>query len=166
MTDSITPQSIDFYVDEMLQGLIRWLRFLGYSALMTRNKSAFPENPRTGNSAVLLTASQHNIEKYGFSHSYLVKSDHIADQLQELNEQFDIFGHINFLSRCSRCNAPMQKVQKEAVSGMVPKRIYEKTEDFRQCPVCGHIYWKGGHVIRLKDKLHRMGINLNDSENN
>jgi uncharacterized protein with PIN domain len=81
-----------------------------------------------------------------------------------LNEEFDIFQSIDLLSLCSRCNTRVLKIDRKSVEGKVPLKVTNHFTEFWKCPACQRYYWKGGHVIRLREKLARMKIPLPQSE--
>jgi uncharacterized protein with PIN domain len=56
-------------------------------------------------------------------------------------------------TRCSLCNAPIEKVEKAAVLNRLPPKVAEVYEDFYRCTGCGHIYWQGSHVERILKNL-------------
>jgi len=59
-------------------------------------------------------------------------------------------------TRCSICNAPLVKVEKEAVKGKVPEYVYLTQDEFYECPKCHRIYWRGTHVEHMEEELRRV----------
>ncbi len=53
---------------------------------------------------------------------------------------------------------PLKKIEKEQVKNRVPENIFHHFSVFYYCPHCQRIYWEGGHVKRLINKLNRMGV--------
>ncbi len=150
--------SVEFICDSMLRGLARWLRFLGFSTLLSPTVEALTTLMEQHPRATFLTRSRKHAEQFETYSVFLLHSDRIEQQLQELNQAFSLFSRINLLSRCSVCNRVIESVGKETIKGEVPDRVWEHYEKFWRCPQCGRIYWEGGHVARLMDKLRRMGV--------
>ncbi len=149
---------LEFISDNMLRGLARWLRILGFTTHIVvgleealRIKSEHPD-------AVYLSASRKNLAVFNHLDGYLVSEPDIASQLKELNSRFQIFEKIQLLKLCTVCNSPVQEADAESVKDRIPERIQNSFAKFWICPVCGRIYWKGGHVQRLLNKLARMGV--------
>ncbi|GAB4377910.1 MAG: Mut7-C RNAse domain-containing protein [Calditrichia bacterium] len=142
----------------MLRGLARWLRFLGYSAQIVMNPAEAKEALQNHRNAVFLTGSRKHFEQLEKFTVLLLKSERIPDQLQKINEFTSLFDRIDLLSLCSLCNTSIEPVKKESLREKVPARVWQTQEQFWMCPSCGKIYWEGGHVRRLKDKLKRMNI--------
>jgi len=154
-----------FITDGMLEGLLKWLRFLGFNTI--REQELGEKFQQLGyRNAFFLTTSIKNCESWDKSPKILLKSETPEEQLKELHERLKIFNFINFLSRCSVCNILLEKVEKNMVREQVPEKIFRNFSEFSRCPRCNRIYWEGGHVKRLVDKLNRMGISLPKREEN
>ncbi|MBN2366767.1 MAG: hypothetical protein JXL67_11420 [Calditrichaeota bacterium] len=153
-----------FIVDNMLKGLARWLRFLGFDAHMSENVDEAKNILNSIDHSVFITASPAHKQKIGSTHTILLQSDHIEAQLNELNEIFHIFDYLHILSLCSICNTLLQSIGKEQVKDKVPEKVYHSFRTFYQCPRCNRIYWYGGHVKRLLDKLKRMNVPVDNSK--
>ncbi len=151
--------TISFLADPMLKGLARWLRFLGFPTKIVPRIEQLPEIRQEQPEAIFLTSSKKHLGLCS-GPSFLIRSHHVPEQLQELDREFQIFSQMDLLSLCSICNVPIRPVEKKAVKEKVPERVYQQFSRFWVCPVCGRIYWEGGHIPRLKDKLRRMGIPL------
>ncbi len=147
-----------FICDSMLKGLAKWLRFLGFPTEISSDSEQIQRRLLSEPNTLFLTRSPKNALNLPSEAVLLLQSDEIAVQLQELNERLAIFQHMNPLSLCSVCNIPIEPVEKEKIKGEVPERVWEQFEEFWRCPHCQRIYWEGGHVNRLLDKLRRMGV--------
>jgi hypothetical protein len=51
------------------------------------------------------------------------------------------------------CNAALEEIAKSAVAGLVPPYVYRTQAQFRRCPACGRIYWRGTHWARMVERL-------------
>ena len=147
-----------FLVDRMLFGLNRWLRFLGIPSIMTDAKKDIITLKDKYSQSIFITSSKKHYQNYVEKFSYLIKTTTIEDQLKELNNKFQIFQRIELLSLCSICNQPVKKLEKNDIKHRIPPKVFETFNEFWECEYCNRIYWKGGHINRLIDKLKRMGI--------
>lgn len=154
---------IIFIIDGMLKGLARWLRILGFDAAVTeRTEQAarlLEGNPR----AIFVTGSTDHYKLFESYHSLLIKTHYISEQLARLDEIYGIFRMMRPLSRCSVCNIPLEEVEKDIIADQIPQKVVHSFTNFKKCPECGRIYWPGGHVIRMIDKLKRSGVPLSDA---
>ena len=62
------------------------------------------------------------------------------------------------MARCLRCNTPLEPVSPERAAARVPPWIARTQADFRACPGCGRVYWRGSHAERMRSKLERWGL--------
>ena len=147
-----------FVVSANLLGLARWLRFLGFSTEIRTDPGKITVFLREHPEAIFLSAGKKQFEHVDTSRSYLLHSNFIEDQLQELNSAFEIFRRMNLLSRCSLCNVPIEPVSKADIKQQVPERVWQSFNQFWRCSRCRRIYWEGGHIERLKEKLRRLGV--------
>ncbi len=56
-------------------------------------------------------------------------------------------------SRCTACNAALQRRLAFEASGEVPGRVLRAVQHLHHCPECGKWYWEGSHTARLRDWL-------------
>ncbi|MEJ2636947.1 MAG: Mut7-C RNAse domain-containing protein [Calditrichia bacterium] len=149
-----------FIVDNMLRGLARWLRFLGFPSEIVMSVPEAEKIRDLHPEAIFLTSSYNHLADFAGGKSHAVESGTIKEQLHELESAFGIFGRIDLLSICSVCNVPIEPATKSQVKDRVPEKVWRSFDKFWQCPHCHRIYWKGGHVERLIEKLKRMDIPL------
>lgn len=151
-----------FMADSMLLGLARWLRFLGIQTWCFQSMQEVSELLKKYPGIIYLTCSKNHIQQLKPPHFYLITEDLIEKQLHHLDAQFSIFQSIRLLSLCTVCNIEVVEINKKEITEKVPKKVHENINQFWECPDCHRIYWKGGHVQRLKEKLIRMKIPLPD----
>jgi len=147
-----------FIADSMLLGLVRWLRFLGFQTWCFQNLIDVRELLQKDPNFIYLTCSKSHIQQLKPTHFYLITEDLIERQLHSLNERFEIFQSARLLTLCTVCNAAVEKIDKKEIKTKVPQKVHENFKQFWQCPDCQRVYWHGGHVLRLKEKLTRMNI--------
>ncbi|NOX38598.1 MAG: hypothetical protein GXO78_13795 [Calditrichaeota bacterium] len=149
-----------FLCDSMLIGLARYLRFLGHDVEVV---SSFPDAHRRYTcfkDRIFLTTSPAHWHLWPGTQKHLIPSGRLEEQFRQLCQTLPILQDLNFLSRCSRCNVAIEPVEKAAVKQVVPEKVYQWVDQFYRCPSCQRVYWEGGHVVRLKEKLRRLGVPL------
>ena len=149
-----------FLCDGMLVGLARYLRFLGQDVVVVENFSGDLRHAGRYRERFFLTTSRRHYLLWPFLDKYLVSSGQTEDQFRRICSLFPVFQEMAFLTRCSRCNEKIVSLDRADVCGKVPEKVFQSIQQFYHCPRCGRIYWEGGHVQRLKDKLKRMGVPL------
>lgn len=145
-----------FFADSMLGSLARWLRTLGVDVEYER---AIEDSEIIRRAAkedrIILTRDTLLMKRRGVR-AYFVESATVQGQLKEVLARFNIPSREPMLTRCLRCNTPLEEADKEAVKGLVPPYVYDTQRDFSRCPSCGRIYWGGTHRGHMAEDLKRM----------
>jgi uncharacterized protein with PIN domain len=47
--------------------------------------------------------------------------------------------------------------KKSEVKELVPPYVFKTQEQFRQCPACGRLYWRGTHWRAMTRRLEGLG---------
>jgi uncharacterized protein with PIN domain len=145
-------------VDGMLKGLMRLLRFLGFNAEEFQSfKTIKIDNCYYAN-GYFLTASSLHFNSWPYPQKILILEKSTEKQLHYLQSRLMIFKQIKLFSRCSICNTKLNEISWSEIEKKIPSIVLESFEKFYYCSVCHRIYWKGGHVRRMIDKLKRMGV--------
>lgn len=139
-----------FVLDVHLGRLAGYLRLMGFDALY-RNDLTDPEIARIGEDErrVVLTRDRGLLKRSNVMYGYWVRHTEPRKQLVEILRRFDLAQHVDLFARCLICNAPLERVSKEAVERRLPPRTAESFQDFQICPVCDRVYWKGSHYRRM-----------------
>ena len=110
----------------------------------------------TDEGRVILTRDTLLIERRAVrGRTIFIESDRVADQLKELSKRFEINAG-GFLTRCLRCNEPLQPMDKDAARGKVPPYVFATQERFSVCTRCSRIYWGGTHRARMMEAIESM----------
>jgi hypothetical protein len=145
---------ISFAADRMLGRLARMLRLLGYDTyyapLMT--PAQLLEIARS-EQRLILTRGDTQKRFPSIERILSVKSEYPPQQLREVVEKFDLDTHTGLWTRCTLCNALIEKVDKSTVAARVEAKVFQLYEAFYRCTGCGHIYWHGSHVERILKNL-------------
>jgi uncharacterized protein with PIN domain len=84
----------------------------------------------------------------------LLASDRLAAQAAELSASLGIDWLRDPFSRCLLCNVALRPAPPLARAAL-PPQVREAFDAINQCPQCGRLYWAGGHVRRMRQRLER-----------
>ncbi|HEX37823.1 MAG TPA: hypothetical protein ENG70_03060 [Candidatus Cloacimonetes bacterium] len=148
------PEIIRFIADNHLGNLARDLRMLGLDTLHNE-RFIHHELVEQANSQerILLTKDRNILKRNDLNFGYYVYANQDADQLAEVVLQFDLADKLSPLSRCLRCNAILEKIDKDKVLDRLPQRVKHTHNSFTYCPHCDKVFWKGTHIDRMTEKL-------------
>ncbi|MBI4337101.1 MAG: Mut7-C RNAse domain-containing protein [Chloroflexi bacterium] len=138
-----------FLVDINVGRLAKWLRALGYDALLARDPSdtALVRLAQQEH-RILVTRDRRLMQRRAISrgrlHAVLVHSDEVRQQLEEVVQALDL-GLASSFTRCIACNLPLRPVPREAVADRVPPYVHQTQPSFMECPLCQNLYWRGTH---------------------
>lgn len=149
-----------FVLDVHLGKLAAYLRMLGFDALYG---SCFTDAELVRISAeqrrILLTRDRGVLKHNAVTHGYWLRETDSRRQIAEIVGRFDLASAIHPFTRCMACNIILQPVSKEEVRSMLPARIAQTHDEFRRCPRCGRIYWKGSHYDRMQHWIGELASN-------
>jgi uncharacterized protein with PIN domain len=140
-----------FVIDNHLGRLAAALRMLGFDALYRNDYDDKTLAAVAGNECrILLTRDRrllmHRVVRWG----YWVRSTAPREQLKEVVGRFNLAPEAIPFLRCIRCNGLLQPVDKQAILDQLEPLTRQYFNDFRRCPDCGQIYWKGSHWERMQ----------------
>jgi uncharacterized protein with PIN domain len=139
----------------MLRGLGRWLRAAGYDTVIAAG--GLPDRALAARCAeedrVLLTKDRHlAATATGIASVVLLPGNGINEAARALRIALGIdWQHAPF-TRCIVDNRPLEAAPPYLVT-RVPERSRAAGGPFRVCPKCGRLYWPGGHVRRMQQRL-------------
>jgi uncharacterized protein len=144
-----------FLCDEMLRGLGRWLRAAGYDTVIAAG--GIPDRALAARCAaeerVLLTKDRRlAMTVKGIAPVVLVPGNGIDAAGRALRSALGIdWLHAPF-TRCLVDNQPLAAAP-PSLAILVPERSRGAGGPLRLCPECGRLYWPGGHVRRMQQRL-------------
>lgn len=143
-----------FIVDVMLGKLARWLRTLGFDVEYQNSVDADALLLRaTREGRVILTRDARLVKRRASAGGALfIRSDGFVGQLKEVLGRYQIDKDL-ILSRCLRCNAGLENVERASVEGAVPAYVFDTQTQFSRCPSCRRIYWPGTHRQKMLETL-------------
>ncbi len=87
---------------------------------------------------------------------YLVRSMDSKEQLREVITRFGLDKWIRPFQRCMRCNHPLEIVEKETILEKLEPLTKKYFHEFKLCPVCDQVYWKGSHYERMLEVIKKV----------
>jgi uncharacterized protein with PIN domain len=154
-------RDIKFIVDVHLGKLAKYLRLCGFE---THYSKDYDDNEiiRTAlaEKLIILTHDLGILKNRLVTHGYWVRSQFPEEQLREVLLRFDLKDLIKPFTRCLICDNILLDVNKDEVQdNLLPKtRLY--FQEYKKCPVCGRIYWKGSHFDRMKKNIEKITGNI------
>jgi len=147
-----------FAADRMLARVARWLRILGADTIFDQSidGAAMLKLART-EGRVMLTRDKRLKTAPDV---LFLNSNNFREQMREVLTRYPFDVLDNAFSRCSRCNTPLIKVDREVVRRRVPPFVYASNAKFSECPNCAHIYWGGTHPERIIREVRKIGLDL------
>lgn len=152
-----TEGEIRFVLDTHLGKLAAHLRMFGFDSLY-RNDCPDEELAHISASEqrILLTRDRGLLRRSIVTRGYLVRAANPREQLIEVCRRFNLYGFIAPFRRCLDCNALLQVVSKDLISDRLQPETRKHYEEFRICPRCNRLYWKGSHYQRMARLIERM----------
>jgi uncharacterized protein len=150
-----------FLTDGHLGKLARDLRLLGFDVVYDRDAQDRQLLAVMDiDNRALLTRDRWLLMHKVVRHGYYPRSQDPAEQTIEVMRRFGLFSSIAPFTRCLRCNALLEKVEKgEVIEKLEPlTRIHY--EHFRRCTGCGQIYWPGSHFDKLRARIEGIRATL------
>lgn len=146
-----TPRFVN---DAHLGKLAGYLRLLGFDTLY-RNDIQDDELAAisVAEDRTILTRDRGVLKRKVVIRGYLVRADSPQEQIVEVLRRFDLAGQAKPYSRCSICNGVLEAVEKEKVMDKLEPLTKEHFHQFKGCPQCGQVYWKGSHFDRMDEFL-------------
>ena len=146
-----------FLLDGHLGRLAAYLRMLGFDCLY-RNDYADQELAEIlqREERILLTRDRRLLMRNAVVHGYCPRFLDSLTQLTEVIRRFDLRQRITPFHRCLRCNHPLETVPKAAVLDRLEPLTRLYFDEFRICPNCQQLYWKGSHYERMQEIVEKL----------
>ena len=151
----LPPNETTFVLDGHLGRLAAYLRLSGFDTLYRRDAADDELARLAGDGRVLLTRDLGLLKRSAVVRGAFVRSDRPSEQLIETFQRFDLAGAVRPFARCLRCNRLLEPADRGSARDLVPPRVYREQAEFRRCPACGQLFWRGSHVARMSRLLER-----------
>jgi len=147
------PQGIpSFILDVHMTRLAKYLRILGFDCAYRGDyEDAEIARKAEREGRVVLTRDRGLLKRKRIIHGYWVRSQIPKRQLEEVSRRFQLSKWQHLDSRCSHCNSPMLRVEKEQVREVLPYYTNLSYHEFFQCKGCGQVYWEGAHYPKIME---------------
>jgi len=155
-------ERLKFIVDHNVGRIAKWLRMVGYDALLfTGTNDTDMVNTALTENRILLTRDtqimQRRVATNGQLKIILIKSDRFEEQIKQVTYALKLDSH-DFLpfTICLECNRPLVYKSKEDVKNKVPSYVFQTQTQYMECPVCHRIYWRGTHWQSMVRKIESL----------
>ncbi len=150
-----------FITDVNVGKLGKWLRLMGYDTLFfDEHDDGLMVKAAIAQGRIVLTKDSEFMKRRAITtgkvKAILVSSDRPDQQLSTVLSALKLDKGYRPFTRCLECNSLLVSREKSEVEGLVPPRVYDKHDQYMQCPSCGRIYWKGTHWQAMSGKLSRL----------
>jgi len=148
---TMTSTGLRFVADVHLGRLAAYLRLAGFDTLY-RNDASDTDlaDVSAAETRVLLTRDVDLLKRATVTHGCFIRNTQPGRQLVEVLRRLGCVAAARPFTRCPRCNAPLQVVDKRTVIGVVPSRTRECHDRFSRCTACAAVYWPGSHYDRIR----------------
>ncbi len=155
--DAPLEEAACFVLDNHLGQLATYLRMLGFDSLY-RNDYQDDELARVSieDGRVLLTRDRRLLMRKAIRRGYCIHQTDPRQQVAEVLRRFKLFGQVKPFQRCLRCNSPLQTVNKQDIIERLEPLTKKYYDEFRICPACHQIYWKGSHFEHMQQLILEM----------
>ncbi len=132
------------------------MRMLGYDSLfyMSTSPSRFLEDAGAAD-RIAVTAATRKTDRRG-PQPLVLRSVETTRRISEIFSLLPESPRFQPFTICLECNTPVEKREKEKVTGNVPEKILARFEEFFFCPGCRKIYWKGSHYEAMQKEIDRI----------
>lgn len=140
-----------FVLDTHLGRLAAYLRMMGFDTLY-RNNYDDDELAQVSSSdtRILLTRDVGLLKRSIVTYGSFVRATNPYQQLIEVVRRYNL-GTWKVLSRrCLKCNGQLELVAKSDVVHLLPQNTARYYDVFHRCQLCGQVYWKGPHYMRMQ----------------
>ncbi|MDE2965719.1 MAG: twitching motility protein PilT [Acidobacteriota bacterium] len=146
-----------FVLDVHLGKLASFLRLLGLDSLY-RSDFADESLARLSSAErrILLTRDRGLLKRSQVIYGYWIRETNPRLQLIEVVRRFGLWDKLEPFGRCLRCNGEIESIPGDEVASRLLPRTREHYRDFRWCPKCERVYWKGSHHDRMQGFLEEV----------
>jgi uncharacterized protein with PIN domain len=151
------PRPVRFVLDTHLGRLAVYLRLLGFDALY-RNDYTDPQLAELSaqEGRLLLTRDRGLLKRSIVDFGYCVRESSPKQQLISLIRRYQLAAEIDPWRRCLRCNGLLEPVDKAEILDQLEPKTILYFNDFRRCPQCGQIYWRGSHYDHMQSFIEEV----------
>jgi hypothetical protein len=144
----------EFAVERTLGRLGKWLRLLGFDALLETELPGRRFSDSAACGRVLLTRTRRVLAAHDARRVLFIESNDPFAQLGEVVAKAALTrADLRPYTRCLRCNVAIEAVGRAEVLRLVPDYVWQTQAGFSRCPQCRRVYWRGSHAQRSFEKI-------------
>jgi uncharacterized protein with PIN domain len=159
---TLRPEPLDdlrFVVDVNVGRLAMLLRLLGLdTAYQWTWRDADIAEVAARERRIVLTRDKGLLKRSKVTWGRRLRAEDPDEQLLETARVFGLTPPFNLMSRCLRCNTPLEPVDKQDILHRLEPKTKKFFHSFSICPDCQRIYWSGSHFQQMQARLERLGL--------
>lgn len=146
-----------FIADINLGDIVKYMRALGFDVYFDPSLTVYTiiEISKKEN-RIILTKSRKLLKFKDVTHGIFIRPGTTEKQIRGILDYLDIKKNVRPFSRCLRCNSLLKTVSKEKIIDRIPPKTKAFYNEYSRCESCDRVFWKGTHVIRMKQVLDRI----------
>lgn len=142
--------------DEMLGRLARDLRLLGFDVAYVHPPDDTALLALARREGRLLLTRDRELARRAGAQGHYVEAEALDAQLDEALRVVGVRPDPGaFLSRCAHCGGRLEEAASRDVAAALPEGVAARHPVVQRCAGCGHLYWAGTHVARIRARLGR-----------
>ncbi len=146
----LPPSEPRFVLDGHLGRLAAHLRMLGFDCTYhTENTDQRLAEIAHDEERILLTRDRRLLMRKSVDYGYCPRSMKPKEQLTEVVARYSLVEWMHPFKRCIRCNQILVNVDKEFILDRLQPLTQKYFNEFKICPDCQQIYWKGSHFEKM-----------------
>ncbi len=156
------PLKPKFILDVHLGKLARFLRRFNFDTLYSNiySDSEIVEIAEKEN-RIILTRDLGLLMRKKVKWGCFIKYDDPQKQLKQVFKRYDLAQYYKRKeSRCVNCNSVLVDIDKEKIIDKLKEKTKKYYDEFKICPDCSKIYWRGSHYYQTENILEDI-ININ-----
>ena len=157
--------AVKFIVDNNVGKLAKWLRIMGYNALLFKDKDdSKMVKIALSESRVVLTRDTQIMKRRliisGKLKAILIEDDNPGAQLRQVVSALNLDYQSKLFSLCLECNEDLVEREKDEVRDLVPPYVFKTQSQYMECPSCHRVYWRGTHWRAMIKELEKFAAEM------
>lgn len=149
---------VKFIVDNNVGKLAKWLRTMGYDALLfTAKDDGEMIKIALSQDRVVLTKDTQVMKRWlvttGRLNAIFIEDDNPKVQLRQVVDVLNLDCQFRPFSLCLECNEKLVERGRDEVRDLVPPYVFKTQSQYMQCPLCHRVYWRGTHWQAMSKEL-------------
>jgi uncharacterized protein len=152
---------LKFIVDENVGKLAGWLRMMGFDTVFfSGGDDSVMVKQALAQDRILLTRDtgimKRRVVQKGQLKAVLFQSEDPDYQMKRLLMEFDLIKDSRPFTLCLEDNHLLVEKTPGEVKDRVPPFVFQTQEQYKECPLCGRVYWRGSHWSAMTKKLEEL----------